>query len=179
VISGLGTSIFSSSAGAMFVQAISSSNDLAVSGNIHATTYYGDGSNLTGIDSASGSARQYSSTGMETSGYLKVSGSATFASGITHNRAAITAASYTILVTDYYIGADPTSNAITLTLPAAATAGGGKTYIIKDEGGTAAINNITIDGDGSETVDGVTTVDITSPYGALNLYSDGSNWFVY
>jgi hypothetical protein len=110
---------------------------------------------------------------------LDVSGSAIFGAGITHNRAAITAATYTILVTDYYIGADTTSNAITLTLPPAATAGGGKTYIIKDEGGAAATNNITIDGDGSETVDGVTTADIISPYGSLNLYSDGSNWFVY
>jgi len=179
VISGLGTSTFSSSAGAMFGQAISSSNDLAVSGNMHATTYYGDGSNLTGIDSASGSARQYSSTGMETSGYLKVSGSAIFGAGITHKRSAITAATYTILVTDYYIGADTSSNTITLTLPAASAAGSGKTYVIKDEGGNAAANAITVDGNGTETVDGAATVDVTSPYGALNLYSDGSNWFVY
>jgi len=179
VISGVGTSTFSSSAGAMFGQAISSSNDLAVSGNVHATTYYGDGSNLTGIDSASGSARQYSSTGMETSGYLKVSGSAIFGAGITHKRSAITAATYTILVTDYYIGADTSSNTITLTLPAASAAGSGKTYVIKDEGGNAAANAITVDGNGSETVDGAATVDVTSPYGALNLYSDGSNWFVY
>jgi|GEM_PF-732768 hypothetical protein len=179
VISGLGTSTFSSSAGAMFGQAVSASSDLAVSGNLHATTYYGDGSNLTGIDSASGSARQYSSTGMETSGYLKVSGSAIFGAGITHKRSAITAATYTILVTDYYIGADTSSNTITLTLPAASAAGSGKTYVIKDEGGNAAANAITVDGNGSETVDGAATVDVTSPYGALNLYSDGSNWFVY
>ena len=71
--------LLSSSAGAGFKGSISSSGDLAVTGNAHAAFYYGNGSNLTGIDSVSGSERQYSSTGMETSGYLKVSGSVTFA----------------------------------------------------------------------------------------------------
>jgi hypothetical protein len=83
------------------------------------------------------------------------------------------------LVTDYYIGIDSTSNAVTLTLPAAATAGTGKTYVIKDESGQAGTNAITIDGDGTETVDGVTSFDISSPYGAAHLYTDGSNWFIY
>ena len=47
-------------------------------GNIVITgAYYGDGSGLTGVDSVSGSTRHYSSTGLETSGYLKVSGSST------------------------------------------------------------------------------------------------------
>jgi len=214
------TGTLSASSTARFGSSISSSGDIAVTGNVHAASYYGDGSNLTGVDAVSGSARQYSSTGMETSGYLKasgsvtfagtgsvsslvatgsisgsstfqavgatvlgsslgVSGSTTFAGGITHNRAAITAATYTILVTDYYIGADTTSNVITLTLPAAATAGSGKTYVVKDEGGNSAVNGITIDGAGSETIDGVASTSIVSPYGALNLYTDGVGWFIY
>jgi len=69
----------SSSAAIRAVGSLSSSGDLAVTGNVHADSYYGDGSNLTGVDSVSGSARQYSATGMETSGYLKASGSVTFA----------------------------------------------------------------------------------------------------
>lgn len=69
------------------VNSISSSGDLAVTGAIHANTYYGDGSNLTGLSTGvSGSARVYSSTGLETSGYLKVTGSSTLA--------AITATTY-------------------------------------------------------------------------------------
>jgi hypothetical protein len=59
---------------------LTSSGDCAVTGNVHATAYYGDGSNLTGV--ASGSARHYSTTGFETSGYLKVSGSSTL-NGVT------------------------------------------------------------------------------------------------
>jgi hypothetical protein len=47
-----------------------------VSGAAHAAAFYGDGSGLTGIGSSvSGSDRVYSSTGVETSGYLKASGS--------------------------------------------------------------------------------------------------------
>jgi len=110
---------------------------------------------------------------------LAVSGSTTLASGLTLSRTAVTAATYTILVTDFYLGVDTSSNTVTLTLPAAATAGVGKTYVVKDEGGQAGVNQITIDGDGSETIDGDATFPITSPYGAANLYTDGSNWFIY
>ena len=211
----------SSSAGASLVTSISSSGDLAVTGNVHAAIYYGDGSNLSGIaGNVSGSARHYSSTGLETSGYLKVSGSttlagtgsvsslvatgsisgsstleaagaailgsslgvsgsATFAAAMIYNRSAITAATYTIQLTDYIVGADPSSNAIQLTLPAASSAATGQSYLIKDEGGAANTNAITIMRAGSDTIDGETSVAIDSPYGALGLYTDGSNWFIY
>tara|TARA_B100001094_G_scaffold37269_1_gene31515 strand:+ start:15581 stop:17659 length:2079 start_codon:yes stop_codon:yes gene_type:complete len=72
--------LISGSGGLQIVGSISSSADVAVSGNIHATAYYGDGSGLSGVGgSASGSARVYSTTGLETSGFLKVSGSTTLA----------------------------------------------------------------------------------------------------
>ena len=66
---------------------LSSSADLAVTGNVHAAAYYGDGAGLTGVSAAaaSGSARIYSTTGFETSGYLKVTGSSTFAGAVTFN----------------------------------------------------------------------------------------------
>ena len=61
------------------VGSISGSGDAALSGAVHATAFYGDGSGLTSVGaiSTSGSARVYSVTGLETSGYLKVSGSST------------------------------------------------------------------------------------------------------
>ena len=59
------------------VGSISGSGDLAVTGAIHANAFYGDGSGLSGVDSVSGSSRHYSTTGFETSGYLKVTGSST------------------------------------------------------------------------------------------------------
>jgi hypothetical protein len=59
---------------------LSASADVAVTGSVHANKFYGDGSNLTGISSTptslSGTTAQLT-TGVETSGYLKVTGSST------------------------------------------------------------------------------------------------------
>ena len=64
---------------------LSITGDLTASVGISAPYYWGDGSNLTGIGAASisGSARHYSVTGLETSGYLKVSGSTILANDVT------------------------------------------------------------------------------------------------
>ena len=72
------TGALSASSTGVFGSSISSSGDLAVTGNVHAAAYYGDGANLTNVG-VSGSTRHYSTTGFETSGYLKVSGSTTLA----------------------------------------------------------------------------------------------------
>lgn len=84
---------------------------------------------------------------------------------------------YTTVMTDTYIGVTSTAAARTITLIAAATAGAGKVYVIKDESGGAATNNITIDGNASETIDGATTKIINTNYGSYTIICDGSNWF--
>ena len=89
-----------------------------------------------------------------------------------------TSTSYTALQTDYIIGVTSTAAARTITLPAAATVGAGWTYIIKDESGGAGTNNIIVDGNGAETIDGAATQAINTNYGSMNLYCDGSNWFI-
>ena len=94
------------------------------------------------------------------------------------NRTA-TATTYTALVTDHYIGVTSTAAARTINLPAAATVGAGKTYIVKDESGAAGTNNITLDGNASETIDGAATKAISTNYGVLRIICDGSNWFTY
>lgn len=48
---------------------------------------------------------------------------------------------------------------------------------INDESGGAATNNIIIDTEGAETIDGVASVSITADYGDITLYSDGTNLF--
>lgn len=55
----------------------------------------------------------------------------------------------------------------------------GKLYIIKDEAGTAGINNITIDPDGTQTINGAATATINTNYGIVRVYSDGTNWFTF
>ena len=151
---------------------------LRVSGS---TTLAGTGSvsSIVATGSISGSSTLEAAGAAILGSSLGVSGSATFAAAMIYNRAAITAATYTIQLTDYIVGADPSSNTIQLTLPAASSAASGQSYLIKDEGGAANTNTITIVRAGSDTIDGETSVAINSPYGALGLYTDGSNWFIY
>lgn len=76
------------------------------------------------------------------------------------------------------IGVTNTGAARTITLQTADMANG-RIMIIKDESGGAGTNNITVATQGSETIDGANTVDITVDYGCLRLYSNGSNWFSF
>lgn len=71
---------------------------------------------------------------------------------------------------------DTSGNAVTVTL-ASAMAEDGAEVLIKDEGGNAATNAVTVDTEGSESIDGATSQSIASNYGVLRLYSDGSNWY--
>lgn len=92
----------------------------------------------------------------------------------------VNAATYDLLVTDKilhvtYTVTDPVTS---LTLPSAQVVTG-RFIVIKDAGGNAGVNNITIDTEGSETIDGSATLIIVSNYQAVNLYSDGSDWFIY
>jgi len=92
----------------------------------------------------------------------------------------VAAATYDLLVTDYILDiAYTATGAVTsLTLPTAQVVKG-RIIIIKDSGGTAGTNNITIDTEGAETIDGAATAVISSNYTSINLYSDGTNWFIY
>ena len=90
-----------------------------------------------------------------------------------------TATDYTALSTDSYIGVTDTSIARTITLPAAAGVGSGKLYVIKDESGAASTNNVVIDGNAAETINGALTFAINLNYGSVNLICDGANWFTW
>jgi len=54
----------------------------------------------------------------------------------------------------------------------------GRSVTVKDAGGNAGANNITISTEGAETIDGAATLVINTNYAAVTLYSDGTNWFV-
>jgi len=88
-----------------------------------------------------------------------------------------TATSYTTSDEDI-IGVTDTTADRTITL-ATADVADGKEMIVKDESGAVYANGttITVDTEGSETIDGVSSVPITMDYGVLRLYSDGTNWF--
>jgi hypothetical protein len=92
----------------------------------------------------------------------------------------VAAATYDLLLTDSVLHVTYTSTgAVTsLTLPTAGCISG-RNVVIKDAGGGATANNITIDTEGSETIDGAATAVIGTDYNSINLYCDGTNWFIY
>ena len=70
--------------------------------------------------------------------------------------------------------ADASSGDVTITLPAASSSTG-RTYSIKK---TNSANNVIIDANGSETIDGATTKTLSAQYSKVTIVCDGSNWFV-
>ena len=71
---------------------------------------------------------------------------------------------------------DTSGGAVTVTLASSMVVAGA--YVaVNDEGGAAGTNAITIDTEGSETIDGATSQSVGSNYGALTLYCDGTNWY--
>jgi len=111
---------------------------------------------------------------MDTNGSIALSG------GITNHVTTVNAATYDLLTTDYilHITYTGTGAVTSLTLPTAQCTAG-RTIIVKDAGGNAETNSITIDTEGAETIDGAATFVIDANYEAISLYSDGSNWFVF
>jgi hypothetical protein len=92
-----------------------------------------------------------------------------------------TAVSFTFSGRQIIVGVTDTSAVRTVTLATALLLDGpdARLIIVKDEGGQAATNTLTVATEGSETIDGSATATITSNYGAVRLYSDGSNWFTW
>jgi len=83
---------------------------------------------------------------------------------------------YTLVAADSgkVITADASSGDYTVTLPAAATAGNGYRVTVINTGSSGVV---TIDGNGSETINGRTSIALRSRYVSAELFCDGSNWF--
>lgn len=84
-------------------------------------------------------------------------------------------ATTTLTNNDYVVLCDPSGGAITVNLPAVASVQPGRAYKIRSTGTT---NAVTIDGSGSETIDGSTTKSLASgAVHAAEIVSDGTAWF--
>ena len=85
----------------------------------------------------------------------------------------------TASVNDVILGVSGTS-AIDIRLPSAGDYSAGQNFTVKDESGAANIKNITILASGSQTIDGVASIILESPFAAVNIYSNGTDkFFVY
>lgn len=70
---------------------------------------------------------------------------------------------------------DASGGPVTLSLPPAASAERRIYHVKKID---SSLNAVTIDGDGAETIDGQATQALISQYDALQLVSDGTEWFI-
>lgn len=71
------------------------------------------------------------------------------------------------------------ASAATITVSSTDILKRGYLLTVKDESGSAGMNNITIDTEGSETIDGAALKVINTNYGVVNLYSNGKDLFIF
>jgi len=77
-----------------------------------------------------------------------------------------------------YMTVDTTA-ARTISLPLASTVDAGRVYVFKDKNNNANVNPITIQRQGSDLIDGLTSYTISSNNGLIWVVGDGvSNWYV-
>lgn len=74
--------------------------------------------------------------------------------------------------------ADSSGGAFAITLASAAAVAAGSKVTIKDSGGTASANNITLTPPGAETIDGAASYVMSVDYESVELASNGANWFL-
>lgn len=99
-------------------------------------------------------------------------------SSAVYSRRAVTS-TLTSSVNDLILGVSA-SAALDIRLPAASGFTDGANFIVKDEAGNADDYNITIRAAGSDKIDGEGSIKLESPYGAVSIYSNGSDkFFVY
>lgn len=87
-----------------------------------------------------------------------------------------TATSYTVLRSDCIIGVTSTAAPRTITMPASGMEIG-QQWRIKDESGGAATNNITVSGNGAN-IDGAANTTININYGSIDIYWNGTAFFI-
>ena len=87
-------------------------------------------------------------------------------------------ANFTVLTTERgnLFEVDASSASVSATLPAAATAGNNFEITIKKVDSSA--NAVTVDGDGSETIDGATTQTLSDQYDSIVIVCDGTEWHI-
>lgn len=86
-----------------------------------------------------------------------------------------TSVDYTVQDDDEIIHVSPGSTDKTIRLPPAADSEGRELHIMKKQSGTGGV---IIDGDGSETINGSTTLTLANQYDAATIWCDGVEWFV-
>ena len=91
-------------------------------------------------------------------------------------RIASTSIGITLSALDQIVLVDATSASVTIALPAVASVPPGTWYAVKKTDATG--HAVTVNPDGSETIDGNTTVQISVQHTTITIVSDGSQWHI-
>ena len=130
----------------------------------------GPAGGFTGSAGFTGSSGFTGSNGF--TGSIGFTGSAALLSPVTVTDVAT--ATYTALATDYFLCV-LTVAPVTITLPTGIL---GTVYIVKDCGGLAATNPITVQGTGGQLVDGAASANVNTNFGSLTFIFDGTEWSI-
>jgi hypothetical protein len=82
---------------------------------------------------------------------------------------------YAVLSTDTHIAVDNGLSAVTINLP---TGTDGRKVTIYDRGGTALLGTITINRASTNTINGLTSITLTTNYQSVTLLFYGGNWTI-
>lgn len=95
----------------------------------------------------------------------------------THVNGTLIAASYTVKPADSIIWVTTSGGAITVTLPPARF-NKERMLTVVDRSGNAAANNVTLDGNGAETINGAATFAMNVNRMSITLHCDGTEWYI-
>ena len=172
--------------GSRFFTYDNSSKTLTVSGTINANEFNIDVINKNVINMDVSGSTKFGDTPDDThqyTGSVLINGPLVVNGGsVIMNRTVVSATTFNAASSSHFIAVQTTTigEASTINLPAASTLRDGQSFVIKDEQGSANSNNINIVANGSNTIDGQDSVVIESPFGAINLYTNGSDkFFIY
>jgi hypothetical protein len=125
----------------------------------------------------SGSWQLYGSTGLDVS--YAASTSILTVPGVKANYTQVTGQSTTGSASDYIIGIRAGNINTDYRLPSASACGSGSLRVIKDEEVSRSGTKIYISASSGDNIDGASTYTLSGTLPAINLYSNGSNWFIF
>jgi hypothetical protein len=114
------------------------------------------------------------STGISVS---STSGNVTISANIQYPTTTVTGANASLSTTTTYCGVNYAGQ-VTIDLPAGSSVGQGKVMVIKDESGKAATYNITVVANGSDVIDGNSSVVMAVNYLSLTLLWNTNHWSI-
>jgi len=141
------------------------------------STYFGD--DQTDIHARTGSLEIYSDSAL----VLKANAltSQTRLQGFRGGYTRVTSTPYTGAVSSMVLGVDTGDSDVTICVPSASVAGNGTIMVIKDQT-TRASSKIYVSGStgtSQELIDSASYYVLSGTYPAINLYSDGDNWWIF